>query len=469
LVCRASIQHEGNTEEQAQHWKRVARRLFYRPGGEGAMELERQTITRVTARLLPLLILAYFVAYLDRVNVSFAAIRMNSDLGLSAAAYGFGAGIFFVTYVIFEVPSNVILEKVGARRWIARIMLTWGILSGAMAFVTGEYSFYVIRALLGAAEAGFFPGIIFYLSLWFPAAYRARIGSYFMVAIPLSTVIGAPLSGFILGLDGMAGLKGWQWLFIIEAAPALILAVVVFFYLTDRPADARWLTAEQRNWLQGRMDAERQAEAGRHQHSVVEALRNPKVLALGLVCFGAVVTNYGVSFFLPQIVQGFGLSTIGVGFVSALPYLVGAIGMVVWGRLSDATGERKYHTAAAIAVACGSLALSTLVTDSTYKMALISIAGFGMFAYLAPFWSIPSTFLRGPALAAGVAAINSIANIAGFAGPYIVGYIRNVTGSFEGGLLGVSALGALAMILILAMRVERTVPAAHPGTLRPAE
>jgi D-galactonate transporter len=431
------------------------------------MELERQTIARVTARLLPLLIFAYFVAYLDRVNVSFAAIRMNSDLGLSAAAYGFGAGIFFVTYVIFEVPSNVILEKVGARRWIARIMLTWGILSGAMAFVTGEYSFYVIRALLGAAEAGFFPGIIFYLSLWFPAAYRARIGAYFMVAIPLSTVIGAPISGFLLGLDGVLGLKGWQWLFIIEAAPALILAVVVFFYLTDRPADAQWLSAEQRNWLQGRIDSERQAEAG--QQSVLEALRNPKVLALGLVCFGAVVTNYGVSFFLPQIVQGFGLSPIGVGFVSALPYLIGAIGMVVWGRLSDATGERKYHTAAAMAVACGSLALSTLVADSTYKMALISIAGFGMFAYLAPFWSIPSAFLRGPALAAGVAAINSIANIAGFAGPYIVGYIRNVTGSFEGGLLGVSALGGLAIILLLMMRVERTVPAAQSRALRPAE
>lgn len=422
------------------------------------MEQERATIARVTWRLVPLLIAAYLIAYLDRVNVSFAAIKMNADLGLSAAAYGFGAGIFFITYTIFEIPSNIILEKVGARRWIARIMLTWGLISGAMAFATGETSFYILRALLGVAEAGFFPGVVFYLSLWFPAQYRARIASYFMVAIPLSTVIGAPLSGLILGMDGTLGFTGWQWLFIIEAAPAVVLSAVVLFFLTDRPAEAEWLDPGQRRWLQARMDAEKNEFAGSHHHSIGSALKSPRVLALGLVCFGAVVTNYGVSFFLPQIISGFGLSTLATGFVAALPYVVGAVGMVWWARRSDAHGERKIHTAIAIAVAVVSLAVSTLLPDPVLKMAAISIAGFGMFAYLGPFWAIPSTFLRGPALAAGIAAINSIANVAGFAGPYIVGYVKTLTGSFEGGLLGVAGLGGIAIVILLCLSIERTAP-----------
>ncbi len=421
------------------------------------MEQERATIARVTWRLVPLLIIAYLIAYLDRVNVSFAAIKMNADLGLSAAAYGFGAGIFFITYTIFEIPSNIILEKVGARRWIARIMLTWGLISGAMAFVTGETSFYILRALLGVAEAGFFPGVVFYLSLWFPSQYRARISSYFMVAIPLSTVIGAPLSGLILGMDGALGFSGWQWLFIIEAAPAVVLSAVVLFFLTDRPAEAEWLDPGQRRWLQARMDAEKNEFAG-HHHGIGSALKSPKVLALGLVCFGAVVTNYGVSFFLPQIISDFGLSDLATGFVAALPYIVGAVGMVWWARRSDAHGERKVHTAIAIAVAVVSLAVSTLLSDPVLKMAAISIAGFGMFAYLGPFWAIPSTFMRGPALAAGIAAINSIANVAGFAGPYIVGYVKTLTGSFEGGLLAVAGLGAIAIVILLCLSIERTAP-----------
>ncbi|TPM40445.1 MFS transporter [Mesorhizobium sp. B2-2-3] len=430
------------------------------------MEQEQATMARVTWRLVPLLIAAYLIAYLDRVNVSFAAIRMNADLGLSAAAYGFGAGIFFITYTLFEVPSNIILEKVGARRWIARIMLTWGLVSGAMAFVTGETSFYILRALLGIAEAGFFPGVVFYLSLWFPAGYRGRISSYFMVAIPLSTVIGAPLSGIILGMDGMLGFTGWQWLFIIEAVPAIVLAVIVFWYLTDRPAEAGWLEPDQRNWLQARMDAENKEDAGGH-HSIAAALKSPRVLALGLVCFGAVITNYGVSFFLPQIISGFGLSALATGFVAALPYVVGAVGMIWWGRRSDTRGERKIHTAIAIAVAVISLIVSTMLSDPVLKITAISIAGFGMFAYLGPFWAIPNTFLRGPALAAGIAAINSIANVAGFTGPYIVGYVKTLTGSFEGGLLALAGLGCVAIVILLCLPIERTAPLArtkpHPA------
>src|SRR5580765_5397212 len=272
-------------------------------GATGMEPLEQRTIAKVSARLVPFLIVCYFVAYLDRVNVSFAALTMNKDLGLSASAFGFGAGIFFLAYFLFEVPSNLFLERVGARKWIARIMFTWGVLSGGMAFISGETGFYVVRVLLGIAEAGFFPGIIFYLTLWFPAVYRARIVGYFMAAIPLSTVIGAPVSGLLLGLDGGLGLKGWQWLFVLEAAPALVLSVVVFFYLTDRPADATWLQPDERAWLVARLEDERLKREAVRRYSVAQALMDPKVLLLSLVYFGGVATNYGLSFFLPQIVK----------------------------------------------------------------------------------------------------------------------------------------------------------------------
>lgn len=426
------------------------------------MELETATISRVTRRLVPLLILAYLTAYLDRVNVSFAALRMNADLGLSSAAYGFGAGIFFLLYLVLEVPSNIILERVGARRWIARIMVTWGVISCGTAFVRGEHSFYLARALLGGAEAGFFPGVVYYLSLWYPANQRARIASYFMVAIPLSTVVGAPLSGVILGFDSVLGLHGWQWLFILEGLPSIALGIVVLFCLTDGPAAAAWLDPDQRAWLLRRLAAERAAGESTRRQGIVSALRSPISLALGLVCFGAVVTNYGVSFFLPQIVAGFGWSMRATGLVSALPYVVGTVGMLWWGRRSDITGERKLHTAAAIAIASGSLAISTLFAAPLPKMIAISIAGFGMFAYLGPFWSIPALFLRGPGLAAGIALINSIANLAGFMGPYIIGYVRNATGSFRGGLLAVSALGAIAMLILLTLPIRRQAPHGDP-------
>src|SRR5690348_8810762 len=316
--------------------------------------LEVTTLAKVTKRLVPFLILCYFIAYLDRVNVGFAALTMNQDLGLSQTAYGFGAGIFFLAYFLFEVPSNLMLERFGARKWIARIMISWGILSGLMAFIpniaraTGmgnENAFYLIRVLLGVAEAGFFPGIIFYLTLWFPAVYRARIVGYFMAAIPLSTVIGAPISGFLLGLDGYFGMRGWEWLFILEAVPAVLLSVVVFFYLTDRPADAQWLEPDQREWLARRLELEhRQRQAARH-FTVVGALTNPKVLALSLVYFAAVAANYGVGFFLPQIIKGLGMSNITTGWLTAIPYAIGAVAMVYWGRHSDATRERKWHCA----------------------------------------------------------------------------------------------------------------------------
>jgi ACS family tartrate transporter-like MFS transporter len=422
--------------------------------------VEARTIAKVSKRLVPFLIVCYFVAYLDRVNVSFAALTMNQDLGLSQTAFGFGAGIFFLAYFIFEVPSNLMLERFGARKWIARIMLSWGILSGAMAFIpaigrtTGlgnEYSFYLVRVLLGVAEAGFFPGIIFYLTLWFPTEYRARIVGYFMAAIPLSTVIGAPISGVLLYLHGGLGLAGWQWLFIIEAVPAIILAGVVFFYLTDRPADAAWLTPDERSWLAERLEIEQLRRLAVQDYSVTQSLVNPRVLGLSLVYFGAVATNYGLSFFLPQIVKSFGLNTFLTTVVSALPYVVGTVGMVWWGRRSDRVAERRFHAAFPLFVAAAGIAVSTALDDPTLKMLSLCVAGFGIFACLPVFWTLPTAFLSGAACAAGVAVINSIGNLAGFAGPFAMGWIKDQTGSYAGGLLLLAALGFVATGIALVL------------------
>jgi MFS transporter, ACS family, tartrate transporter len=420
--------------------------------------VETRTIAKVSKRIVPFLIVCYFIAYLDRVNVGFAALTMNEDLGLSQTAFGFGAGIFFIAYFIFEVPSNLLLERFGARKWIARIMLSWGILSGTMAFIpaiaraTGlgnEHSFYLLRVLLGVAEAGFFPGIIFYLTLWFPAVYRARIVGYFMAAIPLSTVIGAPISGVLLYLHGGLGLAGWQWLFIVEAVPAVILAVVVFFYLTDRPTDASWLAPDERDWLAERLAVEQRQRQAVHDYSVAQSLVNPRVLGLSLVYFGAVATNYGLSFFLPQIVKGFGLNTFLTTLVSATPYVVGLIGMVWWGRRSDRLVERRFHAAFPLLVAAVGIAVSTAFDDPLLKMISLCVAGFGIFACLPVFWTLPTAFLSGAAAAAGIAVINSIGNLAGFAGPFAMGWFKDHTGSYTGGLLLLSALGIGAMGIAL--------------------
>ena len=436
--------------------------------------LEARTIAKVSKRLVPFLIICYFVAYLDRVNVSFAALTMNQDLGLSQTAFGFGAGIFFIAYFIFEVPSNLLLERFGARKWIARIMLSWGILSGAMAFIpniaraTGlgnEHSFYLLRVLLGAAEAGFFPGIIFYLTLWFPSEYRARIVGYFMAAIPLSTVIGAPISGLLLYLHGGLGLAGWQWLFVIEAVPAIILAGVVFFYLTDRPADAAWLAADERNWLAERLEIERRHRETMYNYTVTQALVNPRVIGLSLVYFGAVATNYGLSFFLPQIVKAFGMNTFLTTLVSAAPYVIGLIGMVWWGRRSDRMAERRFHAALPLFLAAAGIAVSTALDDPTLKMLSLCVAGFGIFACLPVFWTLPTAFLSGAAAAAGIAVINSIGNLAGFAGPFAMGWIKDHTGSYAGGLLLLAALGIIAMGIVLVLghddELERAPSAAQ--------
>jgi MFS transporter, ACS family, tartrate transporter len=431
--------------------------------------LESRTIRKVSARLIPFLMVCYFIAYLDRVNVGFAALTMNKALGLTATMFGFGSGIFFLTYFLFEVPSNLALDRFGARKWIARIMFSWGILSGLMAFIpaiaraTGlgnDVAFYVIRALLGFAEAGFFPGIIFYLTLWYPSVYRGRIVGAFMAAIPLSSAIGSPISGLILGMSGVGGLDGWQWLFIIEAAPAIVLAFITYFYLTDLPADAQWLEPDERAWLADRLDAERRQREAAHRISVVQSLYNPRVWALALVYFGLVACNYGVAFWLPQIVKAFGLSFAATGWVTAIPYAIGAGFMVWYGYRSDATGERKGHTAIGLLIAAAGIAASTLTSNPTLTIVAFTIGACGVFGTLPVFWTLPTAVLSGTAAAAGIAVINSIGNLAGFAGPYAMGWIKDSTGSFTGGLLLIAGLAIIAMGIVLALghntALERT-------------
>ncbi|MEH3147518.1 MAG: MFS transporter [Methylobacterium frigidaeris] len=431
-------------------------------------DIESRTIRRVSRRLIPFLIVCYFIAYLDRVNVGFASLTMNRDLGISATAYGLGAGLFFLTYFIFELPSNLALEKFGARRWIARIMMSWGLLSGGMAFIGGETSFYIMRLLLGAAEAGFFPGIIFYLTLWYPAAYRARIVSLFMVAIPLSSLIGAPISGALLELDGLLGLRGWQWLYIIEAVPALILSVVTFYYLTDRPSNATWLAPDERAWLEERLAAEKAerdaASAGKTAGGhLSREIFNPRVLSIAMIYFGAVALLYGFSFFLPQIIKAFGLTNLQTGFVTLIPYAVGTVGMLWWGKRSDATGERRRHLAIALALASLGTIGAAFMADPVLKMALFSCAAFGIFAALPIVWTLPTETLSGAAAAGAIAVVNSVGNLSGFVAPFVVGAIKDRTGDFTGGLVAISAAGLVGIVLVLRLRTRSE---GGPGSAR---
>jgi ACS family tartrate transporter-like MFS transporter len=415
-------------------------------------EIEKRTMDKVTWRLVPFLMLCYFIAYLDRVNIGFAGASMSKDIGLTAAAFGGAAGIFFIAYFFFEVPSNLALDRYGARLWIARIMLTWGLVAGAQAFVVGELSLNVIRLLLGVAEAGFFPGVIFFITLWFPAAYRARIISWFMFAIPISTVIGAPISGFILNLDGVGGLHGWQWMFLIEAAPAILMTLAVLYYLTDRPKEAHWLEPQESQWLQDRLDAER-ANRERHGHlSWFQSMLDPRVIALGFVYMGCNIPQYGLSFFLPQIVKSFGgLGNVEIGFITALPYIVGAVGMVFWGRHSDRTAERKWHTVFALGTIVVGLGLAAITPSPVLKMAFLCVAGFGFFAVLPVFWTLPTTFLSGTGAAAGIAAVNSIGNLGGFFGPKVFGWLHDSTGNDFAGLIFLATCAIIGAVIVLVL------------------
>jgi len=409
--------------------------------------LEQKVFAKAGWRIIPFLVLLFVVAYVDRVNVGFAALTMNHALGLSDEEFGFGAGIFFWGYFLFEVPSNVLLERVGARRWIFRIILTWGLVSMAMALVKGATSFYALRFTLGLAEAGFFPGMILYLTYWFPPHLRARFGAFFLAAIPLSSVIGAPISSEILGVDGLLGLAGWQWLFVLEGLPACVLAFVVLAYLPDGPADARWLSEEEKSVIGHAL-----ARDNRHEHHGLWAgLGDPRVWALSLIYFGIVVAVYGVNFWLPEIVKAHGFSVHATGYVVALPYLVSIVAMILWGRSSDAFGERIWHVAIPALAAAGGLIGAAIFQTDMVSLYFLTLAAAGIFASLAPFWSLPSGFLGGTAAAGGIALINAIGNLGGFFGPAIMGFFKQLTGSYATGLVGLSGgliLAAVAVLLL---------------------
>jgi ACS family tartrate transporter-like MFS transporter len=408
-------------------------------------------IAKARRRLVPFLFLLYIVAYLDRINVGFAALQMNQALGFSATTYSFGAGIFFLSYALFEVPSNVILARIGASVWIARIMISWGLVSSAMMFVRGAASFYTLRFLLGLAEAGFFPGIVFYLTCWFPARERARTIAAFMTAVLIAGVVGSPISGALLSVHGL-GLDGWQWLFLLEGLPAIVLGVVVLRVLPDRPAEAQWLDAIERSTLAACLEEDALAVHS-ERHTVVEAIASGRTWLLALVYFTIPLTLYGLGFWLPRMVKtASGASNVIVGLLTAIPYAAGAIAMVVAGRHSDRTGERRWHVATAALVSAAGVALSAAGGGTVWAIATLSVATIGFASMMGPFWALATSNSRGVGAAASIALINSIGNTGGFVGPFLLGAIEDATHSFAAGLYAIAVLMAVGGSLALAIR-----------------
>jgi len=415
------------------------------------MDIEKRTLRKISWRIVPFIMILYLIAYIDRVNIGFAAITMKEDLGFTASILGFGAGIFFLGYFLFEVPSNIILHKVGARIWIARVMVTWGIIAGGMAFVESSTSFYVMRFLLGVAEAGFFPGIILYLSYWFPARNRAGVIALFMAAAPIATAIGSPISAALLEMHGIMGLAGWQWMFLIEAIPAVILGVVVFFYMTDRPEKAAWLKPDEREWLVKTMQAEDANKGGQQHHSILRGLANPRVLALALIYFGTSAGLYTLGIWAPQIIKELGVSSMTVGLLNAIPPIISVVAMILWSRHSDKTNERTWHVALACLTAAVGLAIAASTGSMFGLIAALTIVNVGISCSKPPLWSMPTMFLSGAAAATGIATINSIGNLGGFAGPAMIGWVKDQTGSFAGGLYFVAGLLILSTVLTLVL------------------
>jgi MFS transporter, ACS family, tartrate transporter len=424
--------------------------------------IEKSAMRKIYLRLLPFAVFSYFLAYIDRINVSFAGLTMREDLQMSAAAFGFAAGTFYWGYFIFEVPSNVILEKVGARLWIARIMITWGILAGVTALVSGSTSFAVVRFFLGVAEAGFFPGIVLYFTYWFPSHHHARIVSGFLIGLPIAVAAGAPVSTGILALDGMFGLRGWQIMYIAEAIPTILIGIVTLFVLTDRPEQASFLTVEEKSWLANKLLAERRAKEEVKTFGVWQSMFDPKVLLLSLNYFGIVVASLGMLIFIPQIIKsiGAGSSNMAVGWLTMIPYLCGGISLVVWGRISDRMQERRWNLLAACLVSAIGLFIAGYTMGSWWSLAGMSLAAMGFYGSKGPFWAMPSMFLTGTAAAASIAWINSIGNLGGFFGPWYVGVMKDVTGSYAGGLYGLAllCLGS-AIICALFLNIPNVVVA----------
>lgn len=426
--------------------------------------VEKSAMRKIYLRLLPFAILSYLLAYIDRINVSFAGLTMRGDLHLSATAFGFAAGTFYWGYCLFEVPSNIALEKVGARIWIARIMITWGICAGLTAAVTGPLSFSILRFLLGSAEAGFFPGLLLYFTYWFPSYHHARIASGFVVGLPLAVAAGAPVSTALLGLDGLLGLRGWQVLYIAEAIPTVLIGVATFFVLTDRPEQATFLTESERTWLAAKLASERHAKEAARSFGLWQAMFSPKVLLLALNYLGIVTASLGMLIFIPQIIKSLGhLSNMAVGWLTMIPYIAGGIALVAWGHFSDRTGERRWNLLAACVVSTVGLTIAGATLGTWWSLIGMTVAAIGFYGSKGPFWAMPPMFLTGTAAAASIAWVNSIGNLGGFFGPWYVGVMKDATGEFSGGLYGLALLSLVAsLICALFLSVPNPVARAQP-------
>lgn len=422
--------------------------------------MQNRILRKVAIRLMPFLCLLYFVNYLDRVNIGFAGPNgMNDELGMTATVFGFASGIFFLGYLVLEVPSNLALHRLGARKWLARIMITWGIVATVMAFVPNATTLVVLRFLLGVAEAGFFPGIILYLTYWFPAVQRAKAVALFMAAVPVSSAIGATVSSALISSGhGVLGLSGWRFMFLVEGVPAMLLAVATWFYLTDRPEQAKWLKDKEREWLSAQLEAERAETEAAHAWPLRKALTHPRILALAFVYFGIAYGLYALGFFLPTIVKGFEqqygteLSTMEAGLVTAVPYVIGAVAMVIWAAHGDRTRERVWHVALPMLIGGVSIPIALYLGNPFMAMVAVTICAVGVCAALPTFWALPSNFLAGAAAAGGIALINSLGNISGFAAPYITGALADVTGSQRSGLWVVGVVMIAAAFTVLALR-----------------
>jgi ACS family tartrate transporter-like MFS transporter len=425
--------------------------------------VETATIRRITLALVPFLMLCYLVSFIDRVNVGFAALHMNKDVGLTGSMFGFGGGVFFLSYFLFEVPSNLAMQRFGARRWLARIMITWGLVSACSALVVGPWSFYAVRFLLGAAEAGFFPGVILYLTYWFPAEYRGRMVSLFYVAVPLSSFVGSPVSAALLGTEGMLGLHGWQWLFVLEAVPAVLLGFITLAVLPDRPSDATWLDGEQRGWLTRRLAEDAARPATVTDRQTWRVLFHPSVLLLALVYAGSSAASNGLALWQPQMLKAFGLTDMQTGLMNSVPFAFASVVMVWWGYRSDRLRERVWSTALPLAVSAGALALCLLSPPLLPTVALLGLALTGTYAFKGPFWALSTEMLGPVAAAAGLAQVNAIGNLAGFGGTYLIGAIRDATGSYQLALLPLVALEAIGCVVLIVMAARRTAVAEPSG------
>lgn len=438
--------------------------------------VERSAISKVSWRLTPFIGLMFFINFLDRTAVSFAGPNgMSRDLGLTASQFGFAAGIFFLGYILLEVPSNLALHKFGARRWLARIMVTWGIVALLFTWVSSVEGLYVLRFLLGVAEAGFFPGAILYLSLWVPARHRNKVLALFYVAQPLTIVIGAPFASLLLGADGMMGLAGWRIMFFGVAIPAILVGIVAWFYLVDRPADAKWLTTAERDWLTGELAKEEKAKAGKHNILASGALLNGRVWLLSFIYFGLIYGLYALAFFLPTIIGGFEaqfgtkFDVMQKGLITAIPYLPAAVALLLWSRHAAKTGVKPWHVGLPALIGALSIPAALFMNSPAATVAVITITACAIFSALPNFWAIPARFLSGAGAAAGIALINTVGNVAGFAAPFITGAVKDATGSFQVAMLVVGGFMMLSAVLTLVVSRQRdAVPDAAAMAARSA-